>query len=223
MKKFITPLLVLSVMVTACSKKDTTPNPTPTDPNAFGVTVTGKIVTVKNLPADTIIGMSPIGQPYGAGKYAFFNLASNSWVNNADSASTNWDLAFSGSTIRVNNVTSGPGNGGAFVFNGTFDGLTTIPVDSVFRTDNAPVSYAIPKGSGKGWYNYDGATNLLTPVPGRVLVIRTASGKYAKLEILNYYRGGVTPSASATDAIKTSEQRYYTFRYTFQSNGTTSF
>lgn len=162
------------------------------------------------------------GQPVGVGKYAFFNLRNNTWVPNTDSASTNWDLAFSGTTIRINGGTSGTGAGGAFVWVGAFDNLATVPADSVFKTDNYP-SYAITKGSGKGWYSYDGATNLLTPIPGRVLVIKTADGKYAKVEILNYYRGGATPSASATDEIKTTEQRYYTFRYTFQTSGSTTF
>jgi HmuY protein len=213
-------ILVAAVMFVGCSKDET---PQSTNPNDFKVEVNGKLVTVKNLPADTITGLTSQGQPIGAGTYSFFSLATNKWIGNSDSATTNWDLAFSGTTIRVNNQTSGPGNGGAFVWVGAFDNLTSIPQDSVFRIDNHPVSYAIPKGSGKGWYNYDGATNLLTPIPGRVLVIRTANGKYAKVEILNYYKGGVTPSASASDDIKLREQRYYTFRYTYQGNGTTTF
>jgi hypothetical protein len=218
MKNVIFSALVLAVLFTACKKDKTI---TPADPNAFGVTVNGKIVSVKNLPADTIVGLVS-GQPVGVGKYAFFNLRNNTWVPNTDSASTNWDLAFSGTTIRINGGTSGTGAGGAFVWVGAFDNLATVPADSVFKTDNYP-SYAITKGSGKGWYSYDGATNLLTPIPGRVLVIKTADGKYAKVEILNYYRGGATPSASATDEIKTTEQRYYTFRYTFQTSGSTTF
>ena len=218
MKNVIFSALVLAVLFTACKKDKTI---TPADPNAFGVTVNGKIVSVKNLPADTIVGLVS-GQPVGVGKYAFFNFRNNTWVPNTDSASTNWDLAFSGTTIRINGGTSGTGAGGAFVWVGAFDNLATVPADSVFKTDNYP-SYAITKGSGKGWYSYDGATNLLTPIPGRVLVIKTADGKYAKVEILNYYRGGATPSASATDEIKTTEQRYYTFRYTFQSSGSTTF
>lgn len=216
MKNKIISALALAVVFASCSKDKTVTKPV--DPNAFSVAVSGKIVTVKNLPADTIVGLVS-GQPVGVGKYAFFNMRTNSWVNNSDSASANWDLAFSGSTIRVNAGTSGPGAGGAFVFVGAYDNLASVPADSVFKTDNYP-TYAITKGSGKGWYNYDGATNLLTPIPGRVLVIKTADGKYAKVEILNYYRGGVTPSASATDEIKTSEQRYYTFRYTVSSSTT---
>jgi hypothetical protein len=118
--------------------------------------------------------------------------------------------------------TSGIGSGGAFVYVGTFESLTTIPADSVVHTDASPV-YAIKTGSGKGWYSYDGAANLITAIPGRVLVIRTATGKYAKVEILNYYKGGATPLASASDAEKLAKQRYYKFRFTYQSNGTKSF
>lgn len=222
MKKILTTALIASsIIFSACQKETPTPV-TPTDPNAFNVSVNGKIVNVKNLPADTILGIGAMG-PYGAGKYSFFSLETNSKISTTDSASSNWDLAFGGNTIRVNNVTSGPGNGGAFVYNGTFDALTAVPVDSSFKVDNAPVSYAITKGSGKGWYTYDGPNNLITATPGRVLVIRTASGKYAKVEILNYYKGGVTPATTASDSIKAFDSRYYTFRYSYQSNGSTTF
>jgi|CXWL01.1.fsa_nt_gi hypothetical protein len=222
MKNRIVLAAVVATALFAACTKDKVEQP-PVDPGAFNVSVSGKVVTVSNLPADTIIGLAPTGQPVGTGKYSFFSLETNSWVSNADSATAKWDLAFAGTTVRVNNATSGPGSGGAFVYAGIFDALSSVPVDSVFKIDNHPVSYAITKGSGKGWYNYDGANNLLTPVPGRVLVIRTASGKYAKIEILNYYKGGVTPSATASDDIKINEQRYYKFRYTYQGNGTSTF
>jgi hypothetical protein len=213
--------LSATLFITSC-KKDKVEQPV-ADPKAFAVTTSGSITTVKNLPADTIIGIAASGQPYGAGKYSFFNLETKQWIPNSDSATTKWDLAFAGTTIRVNNLTSGPGTGGAFVYVGTFDALNSVPVDSVFKTDNHPTSYAIPKGSGKGWYTYDGINNLLTPIPGRVLVIKTASGKYAKVEVLNYYKGAVTPSASASDAVKINEQRYYSFRFTYQGNGSVNF
>ena len=205
-------ILILSsiIFLTACEKD----KPTPTiDQRAYSVTTEGKVVTVRNLPGDTIVGSTPQGQPVGAGRYSFFSLESGQWIPNTDSNSNRWDLAFAGTTIRINNVTSGPGSGGAFVFNGSFESLNAVPADSTFRVDNHPVSYAIPRGSGRAWYTYDGPTNLLTPIPGRTLVIRTASGQTAKLEILNYYRGGVTPSAAAPDSIKIRDQRFFHFRY----------
>lgn len=208
-------LLLLSTLLVfaACEKDRFSSDPIP-DPYSYSVTTSGNVTTVRNLPADTIIGMTSQGQPFGAGKYSFFSLETGQWIPNADSNSTRWDLAFAGTVVRVNNATSGPGNGGAFVFTGTFESLTSVPVDSTFRVDNHPISYAIPRGSGRAWYTYDGPTNLLTPIPGRTLVIRTASGQRAKVEILNYYRGGVTPAATAPDNVKINEQRYYSFRYT---------
>ena len=181
---------------------------------------------VANLQADTIIGVytsgPAAGQPYGAGKFTLYSLETNSIIANSDSATTKWDVGFRGTTIITNGGTSGPGNGGAFVYLGTFEDLKTISADSTFRVDNAP-TYAIRTGSGNGWYSYNPTTNLITPIPGRILVIRTASGKYAKIEIQNYYKGGVTPDASASDAEKLSKQRYYTFRYILQPDGSKNF
>jgi hypothetical protein len=152
-----------------------------------------------------------------------YSLETNKIIDNNDSVSSKWDIGFRGTTIITNGGTSGPGNGAAFIYVGVFSDLKQISVDSIFKTDNAPTSYAITTGSGNGWYSYNGATQLITPIPGRVLVIRTANGKFAKLEILNYYKGGVTPDATASDNDKLMKQRYYTFRFTYQSNGNKQF
>jgi HmuY protein len=214
MKKSISYIIVIAVFnvfLLSCSKSNTT------------IVAPLSATMVKDLPADTIIGITAQGQPYGAGKYTFYSLEKNSIIANTDSATTKWDLAFNGTKILTNSGTSGTGLGGAFVQVGLFDNLKTISADSVFKTDNAPSSYAVTFGSGKGWYTYDPIKNLITPLAGRVLVIRTASGKYAKVEIIAYYKGGVTLDATAPDAEKLSKQRYYTFRYIFQPNGTKTF
>jgi hypothetical protein len=215
MKQILKPFLLLftfSSVLIACTKNDTIIE--------FPVTA----ITVSNLPADTVLGINPnTGMPTSAGKYTFFSLERNEIVPNSDSASTKWDLAFASTKILTNGGTSGAGLGGAFVYTGLFDDVKTIPNDSVFKTDNAPASYAITYGSGKGWYVYDQLTSLITPLAGRVLIIRTASGKYAKLEVINYYKGGVTLATTASDSDKLSKQRYYTFRYIFQPNGSKTF
>ena len=212
MKTNLIALTVLTGIVFASCGKDDVP-----------ALVTVQTKTVSNLQADTIIGIAASGQPYGSGKYTLYSLETNSVVANSDSATTKWDVGFRGTTIITNGGTGGPGAGGAFIYTGTFSDLATIPNDSTFRTDNAPTAYAIKTGSGNGWYSYNGATNLITPIPGRILVVRTASGKYAKIEIQNYYKGGITPDATASDAEKLSRQRYYTFRYSYQSDGTKKF
>jgi len=204
-------LVLLITSIIACSKSNTT--------TVMPVTA----VTVKDIPADTVVGLSAQGIPITNGKYTFYSLEKNAIVPNTDSATTKWDIAFLATRIITNGGTSGSGLGGAYIQTGLFDDLKTISADSVFKTDNAPTSYAITSGSGKGWYTYDGLNNLITPLAGRVLVIRTASGKYAKMEITSYYKGGVTLPASASDADKLSKQRYYTFRFAFQPNGTKTF
>lgn len=209
--KKITLIAIASISFVACTKNEDT------------VVAPLTATIVKDLAADTVLGLTSNGMPYSAGKYTFYSLEKNAIVPNTDSASTKWDIAFVSTKILINGGTSGTGMGGAFVYTGLFDDLKTIPTDSVFKTDNAPASYAIPYGSGKGWYTYDQATSLVTPLAGRVLVIKTASGKYAKLEIINYYKGGVTLPVTASDADKLSKQRYYTFRFIFQSNGTKTF
>ena len=184
-------------------------------------------VTVQNLIADTIIGITPGvppagGIPYGAGKFTFYSLETNSIIPSTDSATNRWDLGFRGTTIITNSGSSGPGQGGAFVWTGLFADLKSIPADSTFRVDAAP-NYAIPVGSGRAWYTYSQAEQLVRPIPGKILVIRTSSGKFAKVEILNYYKGGVTPAVTEPDSVKYKLQRHYTFRYTFQPNGSRDF
>ena len=184
-------------------------------------------VTVQNLIADTIIGITPGvppagGIPYGAGKFTFYSLETNSIIPSTDSATNRWDLGFRGTTIITNSGSSGPGQGGAFVWTGLFADLKSIPADSTFRVDAAP-NFAIPVGSGRAWYTYSQAEQLVRPIPGKILVIRTSSGKFAKVEILNYYKGGVTPAVTEPDSVKYKLQRHYTFRYTFQPNGSRDF
>lgn len=181
-------------------------------------------ITVSNLAADTVTGLGLDGRPQSAGTTTYYSLVDNKVIASTDAASTKWDVAFSSTKILVNSGTSGPGLGGAFVFKGLFDDLKTIPADSSFATDNAnAASFAIPLGSGRAWYTYDGLTTLVSPIAGRVLVIRTASGKYAKIEIISYYKGGVTLPATASVNDKLFKQRYYTFRYIYQANGSKTF
>jgi len=214
MKKTVQSIALLVIILTsiiACTKSDS--------PTVLPITA----IAVRDIPADTVVGLSAQGAPITKGVYTFYSLEKNAIVPNTDSASTKWDIAFMATRIIINGGTSGAGQGGAFVYTGLFDDLKTIPTDSVFKTDNAPTSYAITAGSGKGWYTYDGLNNLITPLAGRVLVIRTASGKYAKMEITSYYKGGATLPAAASDMEKLTKQRYYSFRFAYQPNGTKTF
>jgi len=215
MKKMMTKIamgLGLSIALVACTKDEET------------IVVPVSAITVKDLAADTVTGLGLDGRPKSAGTTTYYSLVDNKEVASTDAASTKWDIAFSSTKILINGGTSGPGIGGAFVYVGLFDALKTIPADSNFSTDNSnAASFAIPLGSGKAWYTYDGLTTLVSPIAGRVLVIRTATGKFAKIEIISYYKGGVTLPASASVNDKLFKQRYYTFRYAYQPNGSKTF
>ncbi|MBX7124275.1 MAG: HmuY family protein [Cyclobacteriaceae bacterium] len=198
-------VVAFSVMLASCSKSD----PTPASLSA---------VTFKNLAADPPSGgYDPNnGQPIGVTqKFTFFSFKTGAVVSNADSASSKWDIGFRGTTIIVNSGTSGPGTAAALVVTGVFDELNAAPDNGYLQDDKASATapYAIPKGSGKGWYNYDPATNVISPVAGRVIMVQTADGKYAKVEILSYYKDA--PAAPTN----TSVDRYYTFRYVYQPDG----
>ena len=111
---------------------------------------------------------------------------------------------------------SGPGNASLQVIDGVFEDLTEAP-QTGYLTDTQ-VGNAILTGSGNGWYNYNPALNLVTPIPGRFVVVKTTKGYYAKLRIISYYKG-----APATVDTSTDEARYYTFEFVIQKDGTRLF
>ena len=179
-------------------------------------TSTLRTVTIKDLAADPTTGFDPNnGMPIGDTKrFTFFRFSDSSIVANTDNATTKWDIGFRASTIIVNSGISGPGSAAAYVQTGLFSELKEIPTDSIFKTDVSASNLAV----GKSWYTYNGQTMIFSPTPGKTLVVKCSDGKYAKIELLSYYKG----SPVAPDAFK-DQARYYTFRYVYQSNGSKKF
>lgn len=200
-QKFTLSTLVISTLFSACKKDDDV------------VVQPVKSETVKDLPADPTTSVGANGQPTSTGKYTFFSFK-NGIVASTDSASLKWDIAFKATTIITNGGTSGSGQGGAVVLNGIFNEITEVPTSATFAQDSK-TAFAIPTGSGNGWYSY--ANGIISPTAGKVILIKTADGKYAKVEILSYYKGAPTTPAM-TDAA-----RYYTFRYVYQPETSTKF
>lgn len=162
--------------------------------NASPITVVAKpeIRVIKDLNANTK-------------SYVYFSLATGKEVPAADAKSKNWDIAFSKTTIATNSGTSGPGEGGAIVLEKPFDLVSEAPKEG-YKTDG-DAGFAIPGGSGNSWYKYDMSVHAILPIPGRTLLVKTADGKLAKVEIISYYKG-------APEDVPTEESSYYTFRYT---------
>ncbi|MCS7017703.1 MAG: HmuY family protein [Cytophagales bacterium] len=197
---------MLALALTSCKEDNVTPvQPVVTE-------------TVRDLPADPVRIDPATGRPLGGtNRFTLYSLRENRIVANSDSATNKWDIGLRGTTLIVNGGAIRSGQGGAFIFTGLFDELKEIPATATFRTDQSPSDLAIPNASGQGWYNYNSQTHLITPIPGRVIVLRTGDGKFAKVEILSYYKGA--PAAPTS----TSESRHYTFRFSFQPDGSRKF
>ncbi|SEF53513.1 HmuY family protein [Algoriphagus boritolerans] len=192
-------ITLLSASIFACAED--TPEPI----------VPLEAILVEDLAAPNDVINRNTGEVTEVRPFQFFSLEENALVEETE----DWDLAFKGTTIRVNatkNVT-------AAVVTGIFDEIAEVPTSATFATDSGE-SFAIPTGSGNGWYNYNSATFTVTPIPGRVLLVKTTHGNYAKIEILSYYKGN--PPAAEIDPMSTPSA-HYTFRYILQPNGTTTF
>ncbi len=181
---------------------------------------TGEATLVTDVAADPGTGRDPTnGQLLGTtGHFTLFSLRENKIVSSgdnfsaADSASSGWDIGFRSTTIIVNGGTSGPGQGGAIVVEGIFEEMAMAP-ETGYKADGAE-GFAVPSGSGNGWYNYNPALMVLAPIPGRVIAVKTADGRYAKVRILSYYKGAPDPVDPFT-----AQERFYTFEFVFQPDG----
>jgi hypothetical protein len=142
--------------------------------------------------------------------YTLYSLATGDTVPFSDSATTNWDIGFKGTTIVLNGGVSGPGSTAGQVVAMSYDSLI-YALTYGYAQDSASVN-AIPTGSGNGWYTYAGPpTHKIEPIPGKSIAINTNAGEYYKLEIISYYQGN--PDLSQYTSFPPSGSRHYTFRY----------
>lgn len=194
--------IVISVALFSCTKDDDKPStPTPLT-----------VQTFSDLYAPS--GGVP---PATTGDFIKFSFKTNAIVTG-----DNWDVAFRSTTILVNGGVAASGQptrtgiGAGAVLTSTFSGILTAPSDNLLLQDSA-TTYAIPIGSNNGWYNYNGATNVVSPIAGKVIVVKTHDGKYAKMEILSYYKDApVSPTG-------TEPSRYYKFNFVYQPDGSKNF
>lgn len=203
-KFFKLSLLALFIFTASCSSDD--------DKNEIPAVVTTK---VSNLEAPQTGGQ---GQPVG-GPFTKFSFSQNKVVTD-----NSWDIAFRGTTIIVNGgakigITDEPertGTGAVSIVSGTFASVTAFPAATTFAQDADKV-YAFPTSGANAWYDYNATTHIISAKAGKVFVVKTHDGKYAKVELLSYYKDApATPEA-------TSVSRFYTFNFAYQANSTTTF
>lgn len=114
-----------------------------------------------------------------------------------------WDLAFRRFQVIANGGKGFAGDGGiADLGDVPFDRVRTAPeegyVTNRVRSDTVNAAIA-------DWYDYSFLSHLLSPLP-RVYAVRTAEGRYAKMEFVGYYCPGATPGC-------------VTFRSVYQADG----
>ena len=129
---------MLSLLMISCGDDDPVLEP-----------VEAMIVT--NLEAMTTSGP---GQP-PAGDYVKFSFEKQTVVEGDD-----WDIAFRATTILVNGgfaaADDEPNRSGiaaGYVATGAYGSINS--VDETLLAQDSETAYAIPTGSGNGWYNYD--------------------------------------------------------------------
>lgn len=168
--------------------------------------------SVINLYAPVTGGQGEINSGY----FTKFNFSTGQITN----SETEWDVGFRGTTIIVNGGESTGavdeplrnGDAAAYIESNIFWCVQNVD-DSLFTQDSVS-SFAIPIGSGNGWYNYTGAPNhLILPIPGRILIFKTHQSQYVKVEILSYYYNIPSDPDAMTD-----QSRYYSFNYSFLHN-----
>ncbi|MEX1184905.1 MAG: HmuY family protein [Gemmatimonadota bacterium] len=140
-----------------------------------------------------------------ASQWRYFSFARGSAIERPDLHG--WDLAFRRFQIMANGGAGFTGQAGIVDLGEvSFEGVDAAPtagyVATTARGDS--MNAAIER-----WYEYSFTSHLLSPKP-RVYAIRTADGRYAKLEFVGYYCAGASPGC-------------VTFRYVYQGAGGASF
>jgi hypothetical protein len=138
----------------------------------------------------------------GSGSWRYFDFSRGSVVERP--GPKDWDIAFRRFQMIVNGGSAFSGDGGVIDLGEVaFDSVTAIPETGyVVAEPGDSVNAALER-----WYDYSFTSHILEPKP-RVYALRTADGRYAKLEIVGYYCVGAQPGCP-------------TFRYVYQGGGGT--
>jgi hypothetical protein len=124
----------------------------------------------------------------------------------AEPGPNDWDLAFRRFHIIANGGPGFTGAGGILDLGPVgFDGVRTVPPAGYAANALGPdpTNAAIAR-----WYTYGFFSHLLMPKP-HVWAVRTADGRFAKIEIVSYYCPGMLAGC-------------LTFRYVYQGDGSTA-
>jgi hypothetical protein len=179
---------VLAILVVMSVTNETPPafTPTPLAPRpANGLLVGPELVTVDATVPD---------------RWRFFSFDQGTIV--AHPGPTGWDVAFRRFEVIVNGGEGFAGKGGVLDMGEIdFASVKTVPVAGYVA--NSVGSDTI-NGVVRKWYDYSFLSHVLSPKP-RVYAVRTAAGRFAKLQFVGYYCPDAVPGC-------------VTFRYVYQGD-----
>ena len=141
--------------------------------------------------------------------YVYFDFSSGKSVRILDSSSLEWDLAFRrGKVISNGGASTRLGKAGLLDLGVVdFDMVAEVPMDNYIQDVAAKTETENPVLIK--WYNYNYFTHKLT-AKKNIYAVRTANGKFAKLEFLSFY-------------CDNKEAGCVKIRYVYQDNGSNSF
>lgn len=145
---------------------------------------------------------------------------STQWLKTKD-----WDIAFTGpynSEIYVNNAIDpfNPGYAGAadrtavILLKQSYQSVSIAPTDEEFDQNGTRKIGWAANSESLGWFQYSLTTHIMQALPNRTYVIRLPDGKYAKLQLINAYKGNPTAVTNMNWPAP-----YYTFKYYVQQDG----
>ncbi|NGM66756.1 HmuY family protein [Sphingobacterium sp. SGR-19] len=194
----------------------------------------GRSIVIYDLPGDTEASMGEgVDGKEQRDAYTFlfrFRDQRQIWIKTKEDSlkwlkTLDWDIAFTreyNSEVHINNAQhirspgfEGPAtNTAVMMINQPYDGVTTAPSDGEFdKSDIDRIGWAFSESSS-GWFRYSLDTHLMQPLPNRTYVIRLPNGKYAKLQLINAYKGNPPVVTNMNWPAP-----YFTFRYYVQEDG----
>ena len=204
MKKTCLSLVAFTLAVVGC--KDDEPEP----PKVLKAQVIKNFVAPSDVyKYDRTTGRRTLIQKH---EYQYFDFSKGKKVTKKDA----WDIGIKGTTIITNGGINGKAGVQATTVAAIFDELKEVPANATFSTDTKE-ALAINKNSNfkNRWYSY--AAGIITPVPGRVILLKDTESKYVKLEIKCYYKDCPQKPTPGKD------NSIYTFRFVHQPDGSKKF
>ncbi|GIQ59527.1 HmuY family protein [Flavobacterium collinsii] len=224
-KGLLALLLIITLQAVSCSSNEE---------NTVTTLADGKSTVVSDLAGDTGAAMG--GETKGKEKRNFhtflfrFSDQKQIWLHTkADSLqfmkTNDWDIAFTGpynSEVFINNSKyqynpgyNGPAKNTAVVLvKEAYKNVNQAAADADFNNSEITKIGWSSSESSAGWFYYSLSSHIMQAIPDRTYVLRLPNGKYAKLQLVNAYKGN--PPA-VTDLNWPAP--YFTFKYYVQQDG----